>query len=276
MVRRTGGNKMLLYHYTTVAGLEGIIRSKSIRASDYRFLNDATEFRYGLNIFERALSSSRLNFCAEIMELINRFLSAKESFSVFIAAFSEQPDLLSQWRGYNSARGYSIGLNGDWLTRNADAQKCRLFPVLYKVEEQQCVVADKLVLLQKLLDERPETKTVFETVREWWGQMLYTIVALKNHHFREEEEYRLVRTATGWPNGVQTRETPRGLVPYISVKLNATIIDHPMFHPNNVGLERIVVGPGLPDQQKLGVEALLASQHMRVTINKSESPYLTD
>ncbi len=38
-------------------------------------------------------------------------------------------------------------------------------------------------------------------------------------------------------------------VPYLPVKLDAKLIDHVSFHPNNVGIQRIVVGPGLPKQQ---------------------------
>jgi hypothetical protein len=99
---------------------------------------------------------------------------------------------------------------------------------------------------------------------------------LKRKNFKEEEEYRLVRTGDGWPNGAQTRATARGLVPYMSVRLDAKIIDHPMFHRNNVGLERIIIGPALSDQQRLAVDALLAEEHMRFTIDKSTIPYVTD
>ena len=266
----------MLYHYTTAAGLKGIIKSKSFWASDYRFLSDATEFRYGLDIFEHIFEAIPApTFPLDAIDRIKHLRLATEDFSVFIAAFSKQPDLLSQWRGYNDARGYSIGINADWLTQNAEAQEFRLIPVRYNIEEQRHAVNAKLHLPQTMLDERAKTETVFETVNKWWWtQLLYTIAALKNDHFREEEEYRLVWTHDGWPKGTQTRATARGLVPYIPVRLNAKIIDNRMFHPNNVGLERIIVGPALSEQQKLAVEALLASEHMRFTIDKSAIPYV--
>ena len=268
---------MDLYHYTTAQGLEGIITTRSVWASDYRFLNDATEFRYGLNIFEQTLASPRSqNISPEAMDLITRFLAGKSEFSVFIAAFSQQPDLLSQWRGYNNGRGYAIGINADWLTQNAEAQNFSLVPVVYTISDQQRVLNDKLGLLNSLLAERARKESTFDTVTEWWRHMLFVIAALKNEHFAEEDEYRLVKVANGWPKGVRTRPTPRGLVPYISFKLDEKIIDHPSFHRNNLGFERIIVEPALTDEQKQAVDALLASAHMRISIEKSAIPYVAD
>jgi Protein of unknown function (DUF2971) len=269
---------MVLHHYTTAAGLKGIIKSKSVWASDYRFLNDAREIHHGLDIFEQRFESSTTRTSApDIRDSIKQLRSATKNFSVFIAAFSKQPDLLSQWRGYNGARGYSIGINDDWLNQNAEAQEFRLIPVEYDIAKQQHVVNKKLLLLETMLDTRAATETVFETVSKWWKQqLLYTIAALKNEHFKEEEEVRLVWAGDGWPNGTRTREAARGLVPYVPVKLNAKIINHPKFHPNNVGFERIIIGPALSEQQKFAVDALLASEHMRFTIDKSTIPFVTD
>jgi hypothetical protein len=58
---------------------------------------------------------------------------------------------------------------------------------LYNIEEQQRAVSDKLVLLQTMLDEGAGKASVFETVSKWWKHLLFTIAALKNEHFKEEE-----------------------------------------------------------------------------------------
>jgi hypothetical protein len=270
---------MILYHYTTATGLKGIIRSRTVWASDYRFLNDATEFRYGLAIFEQIFASMTCRsavFSSEVTDLIGRFRQATDEFSVFIAAFSKEPDLLSQWRGYNDGKGYAIGVNADWLSQNADEQGFRLTPVVYDGGDQRRVVEEKLSLLQSLLAERRENQSVRDTVSGWWKHMLFTIAALKNEHFKEEQEYRIVGTGDDWPKDVLTRPSPRGLVPYVAVKLDAKIIHNPAFDAKNVGLERVIVGPALPDEQKLAVDALLRSQHMRFIIDKSAIPYVAD
>lgn len=67
--------------------------------------------------------------------------------------------------------------------------------------------------------------------------------------------------------------TNRGLVPYFPVKLDAKIIENPMFHLRNFGMERII-GPALDVSQRAAVDALLASRHMRIEIVKSAIPYV--
>lgn len=41
---------MILYHYTTAAGLHDIVASRSLWTSHYRFLNDTSEFLHGWKI----------------------------------------------------------------------------------------------------------------------------------------------------------------------------------------------------------------------------------
>ena len=268
---------MILYHYTTPIGLEGIIRTKSIWASDYRFLNDATEFNYGLAVFDRILSSSFGTLCdPDVIETIStlRQAATASDFSVLIASFCKHPDLLSQWKGYNNAVGYAIGINDDWLSQNADEQGFRLFPVRYDVGEQEHLVRERIGLLNALIAEGAGSRTTWEITREWWAQMLLTITALKSEHFREEDEFRMVKAKLGWPAGIRTRATRQGLVPYQQVRLDARTINHPLLHPNNAGLESVVIGPALAAQQQAAVDALLASQHMRVKIIKSTIPFL--
>ena len=267
---------MILYHYTTAEGLRGIIKSKSIWASDYRFLNDAREFRYGLSIFDDIFVDRKKRMQPEAVEVLERGrhwieVTSDFDFSLLIASFCEHDDLLSQWRGYNGALGYAIGLNGDWVQQNADEQKFHWGAAIYEPTEQQQVIHSAFNLLDSLLAEGRSSQYVKE---EWWPHMLKCVARLKNKHFREEREWRLVKATDGWPPGICSRATPLGIIPYLPVRLDAKIINHPMFEPKNIGIERIVVGPALPDRQRKAVEALLASEHMRVEIVKSDIPYL--
>ncbi len=47
-----------LWHYTDAGGLQGILRTETLWASDPRFLNDATEFNYGLEVAEEAVMAA--------------------------------------------------------------------------------------------------------------------------------------------------------------------------------------------------------------------------
>jgi Protein of unknown function (DUF2971) len=264
---------MILYHYTTAEGRQGIIKSKSIWASDYRFLNDPTEFNYGFSIFEEILAEIAKELPSEAVDIIKNFRKTKPDVSLLIASFCQEGDLLSQWRGYNGAIGYAIGFDGDWLTQNAAAQEFQLVPAVYESDAtQKQIIIDKFSLLKSLL-ESPGQRTFWENVKIWWAQILTSIATLKDEHFKEEREYRLVRVTDGWLPEICTRATRSGLVPYLPVKLDFDI-KHPRLHPRNIGIERIIVGPGLSDQQKAAVDALLASQHMRLEIGKSGIPYI--
>src|SRR4051812_4201029 len=93
-----------LYHYTTQAGLLGILETKSIWASEIRFLNDATEFRTALDTVGAELRT-RLNELDSAEgeargEAIFREFTALEEASFFVLSLTEKGDDLSQWRAY--------------------------------------------------------------------------------------------------------------------------------------------------------------------------------
>jgi hypothetical protein len=45
----------ILYHYTTAAGLMGIVQSRTLRATNAEFLNDAQELQFGRSRLRDAL-----------------------------------------------------------------------------------------------------------------------------------------------------------------------------------------------------------------------------
>jgi hypothetical protein len=269
---------MTLYHYTTAAGLQGIIASKSLWTTDYRFLNDTSEFRYGWKLVVDAMDrreaeiKERSSFAWQTIEL---FLRNLEKASAFIGSLSSQGDLLSQWRGYNRGRGFAIGFNEDWLKRNAAVQEFDISPVIYDPYEQRGA-ADKTVdlLIRELADSATEPSTELEKINTWRVQAVKTALRLKDHHFSEEHESRLVWAGHTWPARLKTRVSPAGLIPYREFQFNLATTRS--VHPNNFGVEEIIVGPALGKQQVIAVEALLASHSMRLQIHRSAIPYVAD
>jgi len=110
----------LFYHYTNPAGLLGIFQSASLWATHFRFLNDVTEFEYGIEtifkVLEEYLETQELKD-SEIKLITQVFLLQKsleeKNFNAYIACFCTNGDLLSQWRGYAGSSGYAIGFTGD-------------------------------------------------------------------------------------------------------------------------------------------------------------------
>lgn len=48
-----------LYHYTTIEGVYGIVDSKTLQATNSRYLNDASEVRFALDLIRKELRKRR-------------------------------------------------------------------------------------------------------------------------------------------------------------------------------------------------------------------------
>jgi len=123
-----------IHHYTTEVGLRGILESKSLWATDYRFLNDSSE----LSVFASALKKYARDISAEQAEEKERWLDLIEENAlywlkhytkymraylicfcpgiriknrnqeVYVDTFEQLHGRLSQWRGYARDGGYAI------------------------------------------------------------------------------------------------------------------------------------------------------------------------
>jgi hypothetical protein len=137
----------LLYHYTSEAGLSGIIENDNLRATHVRCLNDWMEFREALNeTYVRVLLDSfraglPLDLPADTRLVIDGMVSrrAPEILEVIVGSDSENGtfvcsftsassqdnsdpgDRLSQWRAYASAaQGFSLGFDKDLVRKRIE------------------------------------------------------------------------------------------------------------------------------------------------------------
>ncbi len=119
--KRTAPTRSLIFHYTTVDGLRGIIERNYLQASSAYFLNDSSEITYGSRVVCDALkewqSKNRyrraplaIQLARELQELFARDVPGETRMRpVYVACFCEDDNLLSQWRAYGQAGGYSLG-----------------------------------------------------------------------------------------------------------------------------------------------------------------------
>ena len=143
-----------LMHYTSAAGLDGILASRSIRATGTRYLNDDEEIVGFYNrilpkivrpIFENYILSVEdepqfqrqlLGQTKEVMinQAFDGFIDTLRKVTAdfhdhFVTCFSTTKDphilndgLLSQWRGYGSDGGYAIIFDSAGLDRIMDQE----------------------------------------------------------------------------------------------------------------------------------------------------------
>ena len=100
----------LLYHYTDTRGFHGIFTSRCVWATDYRLLNDRREMVCGEDAFkdvaielskDAELPGAHRILITELSNLYDRFKLTR-MFNPFVVSFSEEGDLLSQWRAYSA------------------------------------------------------------------------------------------------------------------------------------------------------------------------------
>lgn len=147
-----------LYHYTTAAGLQGILESQQLHATNIAYLNDAEEHT---GYFDRRLSHLLLDTikachielaCTKSgkraiaksggIEKVTKILSEQLLTSIrtstlkynepYIASFCAPPrqdpndGLLSQWRGYGPDGGYAIVFETKGIERLIE-RECKTF-----------------------------------------------------------------------------------------------------------------------------------------------------
>jgi hypothetical protein len=136
-----------LCHYTSATGLIGILESKQLYATDVRFLNDSQELLYAVDLAKQYLTNQPLQSKDDerkaFADFALKLLDTKDNLVVilgtptFVASFSEENDLLSQWRGYcPNGNGFAISFSPDCIMELAKAHRWQLLKCLYSKREQ--------------------------------------------------------------------------------------------------------------------------------------------
>jgi hypothetical protein len=230
----------IIYHYTNVSSLISIIENKTLWASRAEYLNDASEFQYGLNICRGELKKLA-NVGAEYEKFVDRINvgMSSTSNSPFVACFCQSGDLLSQWRGYSAhGQGLSIGFHSKPLS---ELDRVRLENVIYDRRAQVDfhwqhvkLLADAFITTDADLDD----EAVLGELVGYTGALERASAIMKDSAFQEENETRIF--VSDWsvkPADIRFRSRNNLIVPYIEV---------PLAKVWSGAIEEVIVGPG-PD-----------------------------
>lgn len=240
-----------LYHYTRLPGLLGITESKSIWATDIRYLNDRSEYLDAQSIFLNVLqsrprfaidvnmhangSSERISniltnsLYDEIDRQFNSMRGVWYGWDTYTVSFSSKGDDLSQWRAYCRPAGVAIAFTGGSIYELAQAQGYRLVQCIYDYHVKQAQteqILDRAVAqLQSIRDENASnTPREVEKIATSAMSELHLIASTFKHiAFQGEEEWRLVSTS-GLPRQEKLIYTcsPHTVIPHRSFSLEAT------------------------------------------------------
>lgn len=186
----------ILYHYTTAAGLLGIVSNHNLRAGNFAYLNDATEITYGLEVVQSTLEG-RISAASKTVGNVLRDVSQSlvdlgTQRDVFLACFCAKPDLLSQWRGYGSARGrFCIAFDEQSFPPPLAPRR-----VIYKRAEQEAAIRRIVGVAERAMSAGGGKEFVQSVTDALSDELAEELCAFKYHGFREEREWRIVQRAS--------------------------------------------------------------------------------
>jgi len=236
-----------LYHYTDAFGAVGIISSHTLWATATQFSNDRSEIEYAASIGKVVIreiwgSKGDLSPWEQLLveHLVRVFDTPLHSFGQpFIVSFCEEGDLLSQWRAYGQAGGFSLAFRP--LSKSDEVKlvcehgfRTMVKRVIYEPSKQRARLRFLLRRLIKLVNAFPFRPTSARGAAAHVELSVILILeitdwalAVKHESFSEEKEWRVVTYPKGatlngiQPNnyeGVSIRPTAKVLIPYMILK----------------------------------------------------------
>lgn len=297
-----------LHHYTTAAGLLGIVqqvrlgalseksgmdevprtRSVALWATDARFLNDSAELRYAASALADRVRARVPRVAAAAADgknaLADKLLDGEFTgdgyedglpHTAYVTSFCTEGDLLSQWRGYGAyGGGYSIEFRtAALIDLNIPWGRAGDDAAGYvsKSSLHKVVYGLDDVLLEETVEsifEPTATSTAMTTA-------VKALAQFKNPAFAEEDEWRLIfGSGTFYMPCLYRTSATGAVVPY--VQLHRFHWDQPL-DPSAVpsAIKSITIGPG--HDQAIRRESVLQLLRQRgftdVTVLCSETPY---
>lgn len=224
----------LLYHYTGYEALLGIVRTAELWATDIHYFNDSSELQHAVVLFQTALRTvgDSAAFPSEMIEQLRNWLDQRlaDGHRLFVSCFSEDGNLLSQWRGYTPhGNGVSLGFDPAFLSTCASAQGFEIGRCIYDREHQAAVAKEAIESLLQyattcgpaMPQQAHPSQSYYPTFFAQEVHLLSIAALLKNPAFVAELEWRAVSPV--WPSYVDNPARYRAgrttLIPYMPLPL---------------------------------------------------------
>jgi hypothetical protein len=255
----------IVYHYTDINGLLGMIESGKIWATHVSKLNDSSEYHHGTKVVtecvNRAIPDSSTPF-------IDKILSEFEQKATYVASYSTEHDLLSQWRSYSGGKvGYCLGLATEGIASLDDSTPL-LEAVIYHDNLAQEVISKMLCRVDEYFQKNQFGEFEIDFLLGSVGATLVSLACtIKHSKFEEENEFRQFYqpNVTSLQLENNFRNGNFGLTPYVEI---------PFIEHKRLPLRSVTIGPCQDaDLEKRTVSMLLEKDSYRnVQVLVSEIP----
>ena len=233
-----------LFHYTSVAGLLGIAKSKSLWASHALYMNDPQEILHAYQLLVKVVAglkrSARTDERRHVLTHFGRWVACLDgTLPIFVFCLTEAGDSLNHWRLYTPSRkGVAIGLPVEVLKSAAARAGFRLVKCVYESKSQRIVLREMVNSIVEKADVHAAMKLTDEDSRvlPYHGffeshlcDIATVMASLKMDHFSDEREWRLVSQCNRrhqMPDDVQFRLGASLLLPYVEISLKEELDKH--------------------------------------------------
>lgn len=252
-----------IFQYSRASTLKSLIEKKKLWATEHLYLNDPTEFKHGMQMFEAALnaflSSSGLP-SASIERIMTTFKDGyvNPQIRYFISSFTENGDLLSQWRGYgDSGKGLSIGFNSKKIPVDESKRTSFWCQVIYDDNIKNQIIQAIINAFKNAwnvvigLGHASQNSQMTNLLVAYIHIATIYSLKFKDNAWREEQEWRYVELSFNHiSKSVLVRDRESDLIEYIEVALNDNFLSSVIVGPrsNFIGQRNAVstiVGPSL-------------------------------
>jgi hypothetical protein len=214
-----------VYHYTTAAGFVGIVQDGLIRATNFSFLNDPSEVRYGTDLARELLSEMKDSVPQPKKSMIDNVLASltlEAVTEVYVSCFARFEDDLSQWRAYGSAavERYAIGFDKQELEALKAAPNTNLVKVLYRKPDQIKRIRFFADRAFKFIDRENVEQQQWPVLAGAVAQLIARVLPeLKDPAYENEWEWRVVRWHAREDQPPEVDASRGVLRPFLNVEL---------------------------------------------------------
>lgn len=183
----------LLYHYTTIEGILGIINEKALRLSDVRYMNDPSEAGgYSVQLLREFIEDEMEDEQIKLsLKMISGILQEKGDNDIRCSVcFSRAVDKLSQWRTYSDDKiGYCIEFDAR-LWHGFFGEKYYIWPIEYDKIRQKRIIKSVFRVAEEFKSKNNEISNKDYTMTICVALIL-TLQIFKHPKYYEEEEVRI-------------------------------------------------------------------------------------
>jgi Protein of unknown function (DUF2971) len=269
-------NDQLIYHYTDVSGLKGIVENGHFWFTDHLHLNDPGELKFGLQCAAKAAAKVLPNPSAAGDELVRGLAIetiadlANQLVGIYLACFSEKPNDLGQWRAYaDNGRGVALGMPrsifAQLYEQHSGPGAGGFVGAKVVCGEDKCIERQELTL-RKALELLPQgTADLWEWHKSLTHLTIWNALTCKHEAYEAEKEIRFIaaQSLNSQTHTLLTRLRASTLVPYIELKVLL-----------KEKLKSVTIGPAAPPQAEDAIRKFLSSKcYKDITLSRSEIPY---